>query len=200
VCALRVRGTGKARKGIIMQSKSKSVLAVLAASIVGMLAASAHAQTFTQNTAITIPTNGVGSVYPSVINVAGVPGTINTSAFSVTVNLSHTNPREVDIYLVSPAGDRIALLSDAGGTTLVSGPLRFSQSGRVPTIGETLIPNSFYFPTDFDPGDVLPAPAPAGAYSTSFFALSGDNPNGNWSLYMCLMTPQARVGASAVGV
>ncbi|HLP83153.1 MAG TPA: tail fiber domain-containing protein [Phycisphaerales bacterium] len=162
----------------------KSALRALVMSVTALLAGAASAQTFTQNTAITIPTNGVGSVYPSVINVAGVPGTINLSAFSVNVNLSHSNPREVDIYLVSPAGDRIALLSDAGGTGSVLGTLRFSQGGRLPTIGETLIPNSFYFPTDFDPGDVLPAPAPAGAYAASFSSLVGDSPNGNWSLYV----------------
>lgn len=162
----------------------KSALRALVMSVTALLASAAGAQTFTQNTPITIPTNGVGSVYPSVINVAGVPGTISTGAFSVNVTLSHGNPREVDIYLVSPTGDRIALLSDAGGTGSVLGTLRFSQSGRSPTIGETLIPNSFYFPTDFDPGDVLPAPAPAGAYTASFGGLSGDNPNGNWSLYV----------------
>ncbi len=162
----------------------KSALRALVMSVTTLLASAAGAQTFTQNTPITIPTNGVGSVYPSVINVAGVPGTISLSAFSVNVTLSHSNPREVDIYLVSPAGDRIALLSDAGGTGSVSGTLRFSQGGRLPTIGETLIPNSFYLPTDFDPGDVLPAPAPAGAYAASFSSLVGDSPNGNWSLYV----------------
>jgi len=162
----------------------KSALSALALSVVGLIAGAAHAQTFTQNTAITIPTNGVGSVYPSVINVAAVAGTINTSAFSVNVTLSHGSPREVDIYLISPTGDRIALLSDAGGTETVSGTLRFSQGGRSPRIGETLITNSFYFPTDFDPGDVLPAPAPAGAYTASFAGLNGDNPNGNWLLFV----------------
>jgi subtilisin-like proprotein convertase family protein len=180
-----VRGLGSLRKGSIMHiANRKRALRALVMSVTALLASAAGAQTFTQNTLITIPTNGVGSVYPSVINVAGVPGTISTAAFSVNVTLSHSNPREVDIYLVSPAGDRIALLSDAGGTGSFSGTLRFSQGGRLPTIGETLIPNSFYFPTDFDPGDVLPAPAPAGVYTAAFSSLVGDNPNGNWSLYV----------------
>lgn len=162
----------------------KSALRALVMSVTALLASAAGAQTFTQNTPINIPTNGVGSVYPSVINVAGVAGTINTNAFTVTVSLNHGNPREVDMYLVSPTGDRIALFSDVGGTASFFGTLRFSSSGRFPTIGEALTSNAFYAPTDFDPGDVLPAPAPAGAYTASFSGLSGDNPNGNWSLYV----------------
>lgn len=172
-------------KGSAMNIASrKSALRALVMSATTLLASAAGAQTFTQNTPITIPTNGVGSVYPSVINVAGVAGTISIGAFSVTVNFNHPNPREVDVYLVSPTGDRIALMSDMGGAVSFNGTLRFSVSGRAPTISETLTNNAVYAPTDFDPGDVLPAPAPAGAYTASFTALSGDNPNGNWSLYV----------------
>ena len=39
-------------------------------------------------------------------------------------------------------------------------------------------------PTDYEPGDVLFAPAPAGPYNTLLGAFRGVNPNGNWSLYV----------------
>jgi uncharacterized repeat protein (TIGR01451 family) len=39
-------------------------------------------------------------------------------------------------------------------------------------------------PTDYEPGDVMPAPAPAGASSAQLAAFNGTDPNGNWSLYV----------------
>jgi hypothetical protein len=44
--------------------------------------------------------------------------------------------------------------------------------------------DTYQKPTDHDPGDSLPAPAPAGPYSTSLSAFDLTDPNGTWRLWV----------------
>src|SRR5262245_12697948 len=74
---------------------------------------------FTNSTAITLPTGpsgtSPGSPYPSSINVAGLAGTI--SKVTVTLNgVHHSRPDDLQILLVGPTGAKFVLLADAGGT------------------------------------------------------------------------------------
>ncbi|MCM3871575.1 MAG: S8 family serine peptidase, partial [Pyrinomonadaceae bacterium] len=78
--------------------------------------------TFATPGAITIPASGTGAStgapatpYPSNITVAGVVGTV--SKVTVTLkNMNHTFPDDVDVLLVGPGGQKLLLMSDAGGT------------------------------------------------------------------------------------
>src|SRR5262249_54587115 len=72
------------------------------------------------NGTITIPagapgtTSGVAAPYPSTFTVAGAGGVIAKA--TITLNrVNHTFPDDLDILLVSPAGQKIMLMSDAGG-------------------------------------------------------------------------------------
>src|SRR6185295_11105892 len=71
----------------------------------------------TNTTAISIPgagNSGPASVFPSTIAISGV--TDQVSKVTVTLRgLSHSNPDDIDILLVSPAGQKLVLMSDAGG-------------------------------------------------------------------------------------
>src|SRR5262245_19706073 len=77
------------------------------------------------------------------------------------------------------------LMSDAGA---IANPMNVtlgfddSAAGLLPD--STLITTGTYRPTDYEPGETMPAPAPAGPYSTTLSSFNGSNPNGVWSLYI----------------
>ncbi|HEX2739696.1 MAG TPA: hypothetical protein VHM69_04560, partial [Rubrobacter sp.] len=94
----------------------RAVLAVFAA-LLAVLAMTvpAHAGTVRSNTtAITVNDNAAASVYPSTITVSGLPRKITD--LNVSLNgISHTFPDDLDILLVGPGGQKVMLMSDAGG-------------------------------------------------------------------------------------
>ncbi len=133
---------------------------------------------------ITIGDSGPATPYPAAINVSGINGFVT----GVSVNLgglSHTSPDDLDVMLVAPNGRAVMLMSDAGGTNPITGTdLTFNDSaaGTLPDSGT--IQSGFYKPTDFEPGDPFPAPAPQTTPSNSLGSLFGTNPNGTWKLYI----------------
>jgi subtilisin-like proprotein convertase family protein len=167
-----------------------AVRLVRACAVVAALGgASALGQVFSNNTAFTIPTNGVASTYPSTINVAGV-GT--PSRVTLRITIDHDSLDDVDILLVGPTGLRSIVLSDGGGScTLVCGSRTYTFEAGANTypdsqpFGVLGQPSSgVYAPVDYVSGDVFPAPAPAGPHTADFSALTGASANGNWSLYV----------------
>src|SRR6266480_1805446 len=80
----------------------------------GLTPATGQSASFTNSSAITIPDSGAGTPYPSTINVSGTAGTIS----QVVVKLdgyTHTYPDDLDVLLVSPTGQKVIVMSDAGG-------------------------------------------------------------------------------------
>ncbi len=146
-------------------------------------------QSFVSTGTISIPaagtSTGPASPYPSTIVV---PGTVigNITKVSVTIDgLSHTAPDDIDMLLVSPAGTKVLLMSDAGGRTPISNvQLVFNTNGRA-LPDESAITSGTYQSTDYEPGsDVFPNAAPAGPYTSSLSDLIGTYPVGTWSLYI----------------
>jgi subtilisin-like proprotein convertase family protein len=137
--------------------------------------------------AFTIPAtgnSGISSLYPSTINVSGVTGPV-TKVVARLNGLSHTWPDDLDVLLVSPAGQKVMLMSDGGGGNSISGlTLTFDDeaSGALPD--SSAIVSGTYRPTDFAAGETMTAPAPAGPYSTAMSSFNGYSPNGTWSLYI----------------
>ena len=140
-------------------------------------------RSFTNSDVIIIPLAGAAANYPATITVSGVTGTVS----KVTVSLrqfTHTFPEDVDVLLVGPAGQKVMLMSDAGAGNSVSGvTLTFDSTGGALPFANA-ISGGTYRPTDYPPGDILPAPAPAGSYGTNLSAFNSVNPNGTWSLYV----------------
>jgi subtilisin-like proprotein convertase family protein len=142
-------------------------------------------QTFSTPAAITIRDNTTASPYPAGVTVAGMSGTI--SKVVVTLNgLTHTYPADLDVLLVSPAGQKVMLMSDAGGGTDVSGiTLTFDAAAAVAVPQTTVITTGTYRPTNYDTTtDTFPAPAPASPFSTLLTAFNGTSPNGTWNLFV----------------
>ncbi|HVF89647.1 MAG TPA: HYR domain-containing protein [Blastocatellia bacterium] len=136
--------------------------------------------------AVTIPAQGTATPYPSTIDVSGLSG--NITKLTVSLNqLSHSFPNDLDILLVGPGGQKVILMSDAGGDEnfpIVNVDLTFDDAAAQQLPDETQITSGTYKPTDFQTGDVFPAPAPAGPYGTALSAFNGLSPNGTYSLYV----------------
>lgn len=135
--------------------------------------------------AITIPASGPANVYPSEINVSNQPGLVTGVQVNLT-NFSHTSPDDVDLVLAAPNGNKVVLMSDVGGTNAVTNlNLVFDDTAASSLPDATVISSGTFKPTDFEPGDTLPAPAPAGAsIGRMLSAFNGMSPNGNWQLYL----------------
>jgi len=150
-----------------------------------------EATTFSNLDPISIPasgTEGIANPYPSIINVSGMNGAITD--INVTINgLSHTFPDDIDILLVGPGGQKIILLSDAGGPgDVVNITMTFDdEAASSPLNGQFLVSGSFT-PSNYTgnggPIDVFPAPAPVGSYGSLLSIFDGIAPNGNWSLFV----------------
>jgi len=146
--------------------------------------------TFSNTTAILVPalqpifTSGTASPYPSNINVAGVAGTVTKVTVTLN-NLNHTFPDDVDVLLVGPGGQRVLLMSDAGGSPdVVNVTLTFDDAaaGSLPDAAQLV--SGLFKPSNFGAGDPFPAPAPAGPYGSALSVYNGINPNGTWRLYV----------------
>ncbi len=168
---------------------SLAMLVVLA--IILSMAARTQAATasFSNATQITIPasgTSGRASPYPSNIMVSGVTGTVSKVTVTLT-NIGHTYPDDIDILLVSPAGQKLLLMSDTGGTNrnaINNVTLTFDDDATASLPDSSLISSGTYKPTNFGGNDTFPLPAPTGPYGTTLAVFNGENPNGTWSLYV----------------
>jgi subtilisin-like proprotein convertase family protein len=139
---------------------------------------------FATNASVLVPasgTRGDASLFPLPIFVTGVSGLVER----VTVELhglTHTYLDDLDILLVNPMGHSVMLLSDSGGGARVSGAeLLFSDAGTaIPTGG--LLPSGEYHPVNVGSGgDSFPV---AGPFGSALSALTEDDPNGTWALYI----------------
>jgi uncharacterized repeat protein (TIGR01451 family)/uncharacterized delta-60 repeat protein len=150
---------------------------------------------FTNAVAITIGDAGVSTPYPSTLTVSNLLGVISRVTVTLS-NLTHTYPADLDLLLVSPSGEKVILMSDAGAAPGVNAGavnnvnITFDDSASlvVPqflrlTNGMSYRPADYDNPLDVAP-DVFPAPAPAEPYQTSLAAFNGLSPNGVWSLYV----------------
>ena len=155
----------------------------------GSWAQQAGGTTFQNTNSIVIPAAGPAfpipaAPYPSVIAVSNLSGQIT----SVTLNLiqfTHSSPDTVDIMLAGPGGQKVLLMSDAGGVDPVGGLiLNFADSSTGFLPDSTRIFSGSFRPSNYETGpDVFPTPAPSGALNSSFSVFDGTNPNGLWRLY-----------------
>jgi subtilisin-like proprotein convertase family protein len=132
------------------------------------------------------PSGAAARPYPSHINVTGLGGTI--THLTVALNgITHTNPDDLDVLLVGPNGQKIILMSDAGGSTDVSGVnLTFDDAAASSLPDSGTLTTGTFKPTNFTgiDADAFPAPAPSGPYGSALSDFNTTTPNGTWSLYV----------------
>ena len=131
---------------------------------------------------------GAASPYPATRTITGQTGVI-TDIGVVLDGIWHQRPDDLDMLLVGPRGQKVVLMSDACGTFEVAafgwrwddeaaGPMPDGDGTNV-----CAVPNT-YRPTDHEPGDQFPAPAPAGPYGSALSDFDLTDPNGEWRLYV----------------
>jgi hypothetical protein len=162
---------------------------------------SAVGATFVNPTPITIQIPGASGVnpYPSNITVSNLPGTITDVSVTLS-NLSHTYPDALDVLLVGPGGQKVMLMSDAGGDNAITTPLRliFSDHATLLLSDSNRIVPGTYHPWNYAPIEtVMPSNAPAGPYSTNLSVFDGTNPNGTWRLFVADDLPT--IGNGSIG-
>lgn len=133
---------------------------------------------------ITIPSSGSADPYPSELQVS-IPETEVTRVRVDLYGLFHAWPEDLDVLLVGPEGQKVMLLSDAGFDRNLFGN-NFSIDDDAPFSAPQngILATGRYRPTDHEPGESMPGPAPAGPYGTDLSVFNGTNPNGTWQLYI----------------
>lgn len=134
---------------------------------VALLAGTAEAatQTFTNVASIAIPgsgTSGPANPYPSVIDVAGINGTV-TDVDVLLNGLSHTWASDIEIAVEGPDATTTFLMDSQGGAAnWTNNALRFSDDGANLSVGTS------------------------GTYAPfgSLAVFNGLEPNGAWKLYV----------------
>jgi subtilisin-like proprotein convertase family protein len=141
-----------------------------------------QSRTATNSTTLTIADVGVASLYPSVINVSGLGGLIQNVEATLR-NVTHARVSDLDVLLVSPAGQKVVLCSDIGTGAVSNVTLTLSDYATV-ALPATAVSSGVYRPTNFGLGDTFPAPAPAGPHGSVMAEFNGQSPNGDWALYV----------------
>jgi subtilisin-like proprotein convertase family protein len=134
--------------------------------------------------AISILDNAAASPYPSEIPLTDHPDPVSMVRVTLT-NFSHSSPDDVDIMLASPSGRVVTLMSDVGGTNAVSSlNLTFDDAATASLPDSGPLTSGTYRPTDFEPGDLFPPPAPSGGPGKMLASLNGSVANGAWRLFV----------------
>jgi hypothetical protein len=121
------------------------------------------------SSAFTIPTGGNASAYPSTITVSGITNKVVKVQAKLN-GLTHPIPVDVDAFLVGPRNDVCALLSDAGGSSGITGVDLLFDDALGPVPQALTVISGTYAPTDFETGEALP-PTGTGTIGTSLAAL-----------------------------
>ncbi len=142
--------------------------------------------TFCNTGAMSVPTRGAASPYPSNIKVSGLSGTVSTVTAALK-GLSHQVPVDLDIMLAGPQpATNVILLSDSGGVSPVSNlTVSFADDAAGP-VPNPLVSGTFRPTNDDSSGvpDSFPAPAPAPSGVATLSTFDGASPNGTWSLWV----------------
>jgi subtilisin-like proprotein convertase family protein len=194
-------------------AKVVALLAAMLGAVValGLAAPAASAETFSNNSPITInngtcssgqattTTAGKASPYPSTITVTNsdFPEGSRITDVNVTVSgLSHVKADDIGLLLVSPEGPdqkSVILMTDSGGFGLVSGiNLTFDDADSGPLPDNALLVSGTYLPSRGTVPIIIncgapasfPEPAPAGPYGSTLSVFNDTNPNGTWTLYV----------------
>jgi subtilisin-like proprotein convertase family protein len=133
-------------------------------------------------------TSGPANPYPTTSTFSTSPDRV-ISNLNVSIDgIFHQRPDDLDMLLVGPQGQKVILMSDACGSFEVAAhgwvwddeaPAPMPDGDATNRCGTTS-----HRPADYEPGESLPTPAPAGPYSTSLSAFDGTDPNGQWQLFV----------------
>jgi subtilisin-like proprotein convertase family protein len=147
-------------------------------------------RTVSASTNVAVPANGTAGAaahYPINFDLSGAREDARVDFVGLAIALTHANTDDLRIVLQSPGGTAVAVMINAGGPNpLAPGTtLTFSDfaSGPVAPDNAQMI-TGFYKPGGVYGAALLPLPAPAGPYQTTFAAFNGEHVPGVWRLWV----------------
>ena len=145
---------------------------------------------FSNTAPIYVNDNTNATPYPSQITVTGV-GSLVTKITATLTNLAHTYPKDIDILLMSPTGQKSYLMSQTGGNRAITNVTLTFDDGAANWLPTSAITSGVYKPTCYAVATPIfpPTSTPVGPYVTNMSTFVGNNPNGTWSLYVIDDTP-----------
>src|SRR5215208_2409786 len=126
---------------------------------------------------------GEAGPYPLTQRIDGADGLVTDVDVSQS-GIYHEKPSDLEFLLVGPGGQKVLLGSDACGVGRAKNAAWAWDDEAFGPMPANACPNGSYKPTDLDPGDSLPAPAPQAPYANALSAFDYTNPNGEWKLYV----------------
>jgi uncharacterized delta-60 repeat protein len=146
----------------------------------------ASTTTYSNNAPIIIPEYGAASPYPSTLNVSGFGNLVTKTTVTLT-NLAHTYPKDIDILLVAPTGQKSYLMSKCGSNFAITN-VTLTFDGTVTNLLplNAQIVSGACAPTAYPvaPPPFPPTSTPPPPYNTNMSVFNGINPNGAWSLFV----------------
>jgi subtilisin-like proprotein convertase family protein len=141
---------------------------------------------------MTIPSNAPGGTsgyafpYPWGVYV-GQEGTTVGKVQVRLQELTHSFPDDLDVLLVGPAGQKVLLMSDAGGGGDISNRiLTFDDEAEFLLPDTALLTDGTYLPSNYNGGDAdtFVGTAPPGPYAGQLSAFKGTDAKGYWNLFV----------------
>lgn len=134
-------------------------------------------------TPIRIRDDAPASPYPSTIEISGFTGPA-TNVMVTLFGLSHTWAADISILLVGPAGQKVVLMSGAGGGFDLNEVTLTFDDGALEELPAGQILTGNYKPTNRDNRSAFWQPAPSGPYGSALSVFNGTDPNGAWQLFV----------------
>lgn len=138
---------------------------------------------FTNSAAISTPSGGAATPYPSVITLSGVPGKVSQVKVALD-KLEHSYPDDLDILLVN-SRTNVLLMSDRGGANAITNVnLVFDDAASSVVPDSSTINSGTFKPSNDGTLDVFVSPAPVPPHGVQLAPFAGVSPNDTWSLYI----------------
>jgi subtilisin-like proprotein convertase family protein len=161
---------------------TRLVLGVIAAASAWSMAAVAHGETVVNNggPSIQVLDNQTANPYPAELTVEGADGPV--ADVNVTLTLSHAQPDDLDIAIVSPENVAVVLMSDACGAVDFNNTVIRFDSEASQALPMNNCTSGTFLPTEAGPA-TFPSPGPQN--TTSLLPMiNGSDPNGQWRLFV----------------
>ena len=142
-------------------------------------------KTFSNANAIEIQDDTTADPYPAAIQVSGLKKGKIKDVNLILRDLSHTFPPDVNVLLVGGNGHHATVMSDVGGLDDANNlKLTLDDEAGAPLPNGGALSSGSFQPTNDGVVDVFPAPAPEASGDAALSVFDGDNPNGQWRLFV----------------